>query len=585
MKKKKGVALIIVLVLILLFSAIILSVVLTSTTTYRRSTYFRDRNIAFNLAQIGIADALYKLNYRYHDSNHYYGFTSEGECLNSDYISHNGYPNNGDVFSYTIKASEIGIPLASVNDKTIVQLFIGDRTFFDTLVSTGKFRGRTVKISTNIRTLSDENTNLETSLSDNTNSDTKGIPEAFNKHVIYASNISGTGTTVKGNISANSTKPTPWPATWTEATWTQTDISLPLPSIPVLPFENIPADTEISPDWIKFKAINGHLGYTTDGTTWKTGHLEGVEYEPTTDTFTFYSNYDRSILGNKKIRVEKSDTSPTYGGACFDGAEVVNSVLADGDITFTDTIILGKDAIFEADVNNDGIGTIVINPNTTFSGSDLIFYDYNGNGSFTINQANIIINGALITNCSLTIAAPNLTINASGSNKNAAIIVYSGENTIFTLNSTPNITLGNNQTYAFFLAINSSNPTTLTANIGTSGNVNFETNPIINLQNKATFVSYAYSAGSSSIINIGSTSNYVKILGLVFSCGATTGNITLSNTNTTINGCLVANGTITLNAGSLIYNGDYFKSGSTEIYKGFTGGRRIYLPFNWRFLW
>ena len=126
MKKKKGVALIIVIVLILLFSAIILSVVLTSTTAYRRSAYFRDRNIAFNLAQIGIADALYKLNYRYHDSDHYYGFRGDGECLRS------ADDKNG---PYKIKATDLGISLASVSDGVEVKLFINDGVCPDTIIS------------------------------------------------------------------------------------------------------------------------------------------------------------------------------------------------------------------------------------------------------------------------------------------------------------------------------------------------------------------------------------------------------------------------------------------------------------------
>ncbi|HOQ81942.1 MAG TPA: hypothetical protein PLL89_02650, partial [bacterium] len=120
----------------------------------------------------------------------------------------------------------------------------------------------------------------------------------------------------------------------------------------------------------------------------------------------------------------------------------------------------------------------------------------------------------------------------------------------------------------------------------------FIANPILNLGNKATFVVYStkYSIiDPSAIIVVGSASNYAKIHGLLFSYGNTDGDtggdITLNNASTSIEGCLVANGTITLNAGSLIYSGFFFRSGSTEIYKGFTGGRRIYLPFNWRFLW
>jgi len=588
MKKKKGVALIIVIVLILLFSAIILSVVLTSTTAYRRSTYFRDRSIALNLAHIGIADALYKLNYRYHDPDHYYGFRLDGECL----LLSDGYPENGDIFSYRIKATDLGISLASVSDGVEVKLFINDGVCPDTIISTGKFRGRTAKISVNIRTLSNEITNLKKPLADNTNWDTKGIPEAFNKHVIYANEVllAETGITVKGNISvsADSTKPTPWPSTWTEATWTETNISLPLPSIPVLPFEDVPTDTEISPDWIEFKAINGHPGYTTDGTTWDTNTLPtGVRYESdtTTDTFIFDINYgyNPSNLGNRKIYVKKSDTPPVLsGGACFIGAKVVNPVLADGSITFKGDITLEEDAIFEADVDGDGTGTLVIHPGTTFSGSDLIVYDYWPPGSFTINQANITINGALVTNCSLTIGtnASNLTIDATNSNKNAAIIIYTGSTATFTLNSTPTITLGDNQAYAFLLST-TTNP--LNVNIGTAGNVNFDTNPITNLDGKATVV--AYSTGSSSTVSIGSGSNYAKIKGLIYSYGASGGNMSVNNSNTTISGCLVTNGTATLIGGTITYDKTNFASNRANIYSGFIGGRRIYLPFNWKLVW
>ncbi|HPO52721.1 MAG TPA: hypothetical protein PK165_07825, partial [bacterium] len=527
-------------------------------------------------------------NYRYHDPDHYYGFRLDGECL----LLSDGYPENGDIFSYRIKATDLGISLASVSDGVEVKLFINDGVCPDTIISTGKFRGRTAKISVNIRTLSNEITNLKKPLADNTNWDTKGIPEAFNKHVIYANEVllAETGITVKGNISvsADSTKPTPWPSTWTEATWTETNISLPLPSIPVLPFEDVPTDTEISPDWIEFKAINGHPGYTTDGTTWDTNTLPtGVRYESdtTTDTFIFDINYgyNPSNLGNRKIYVKKSDTPPVLsGGACFIGAKVVNPVLADGSITFKGDITLEEDAIFEADVDGDGTGTLVIHPGTTFSGSDLIVYDYWPPGSFTINQANITINGALVTNCSLTIGtnASNLTIDATNSNKNAAIIIYTGSTATFTLNSTPTITLGDNQAYAFLLST-TTNP--LNVNIGTAGNVNFDTNPITNLDGKATVV--AYSTGSSSTVSIGSGSNYAKIKGLIYSYGASGGNMSVNNSNTTISGCLVTNGTATLIGGTITYDKTNFASNRANIYSGFIGGRRIYLPFNWKLVW
>lgn len=583
-KTKNGVALVIVIVLILLFSAIILSVVLTSTTAYRRSVYFRDRNIAFNLAQIGIADALYKLNYRYHDPGHYYGFRSDGECL----LLSDGAPKNGDIFTYTLKATEIGFPLASINDGVTVQLIINDGTYPDTLLTIGKYRGRTVKLSAGIRTLSDENTNLQRPLADSVDWDTKGVPEAFNKHVIYAGSVSGTGTTVKGNIATSSPKPDPWPATWTDVTWVQTSISLPRPIVPYLPFEIQPTDPAPS-GWIEFQ-MRGQPRYRIDGGSWNliTGYPGGgVSYSAdgtNTETFTFTATFNPQ---GRKIYVRASfSPSGRSGGACFDGSSgninIVNSVLADGNIVFKGNVNLSQNAIFEADVNNDGVGTLIIHPNTTFSGSDLIVYDYNGNGSFVINQANITINGALITNCSMTIGANanNFRIDATTSTKNAAITIYSLQTTTFTLNSTPTILLGNNQHYAFLL-LSENQP--LTVNIGTSGNVDFFTIPITNLGNKASIVTY--STGTSSITtNIGSGSYYAKIPGLIFSYG-NPGNITLNNPNTYINGCLVANGTVTLNSGTLVYDKNALSADRVNIYSGFAGGRRIYLPMNWKLQW
>jgi len=585
MKRKKAVALIIIVVLIFLFSAIILSVVLTSTSAYRRSIYFRDRNIAFNLAQAGVADALYKLNYRYHDPNHFYGFRSDGECLLlSD-------AHNADVFSYNIQASQLGIPLASAVDEANVQLFISDKTYYDTIVSTGRFRGRTVKISVNIRTLSDDTTNLTIPLADNTDWDTKGIPEAFNKHVICADTVTidTSAVMVKGNISTKSTKPSPWPQTWTETTWVQTGILPPVPVIDPMPFEDCPSETSLT-GWIHFQG-DGAIGkYRIDGGSWQNLPPE-VSYsaDTTTETFTF-TGY--TPAGNRKIIAKHYESCPRDAGVCFDGTTIaetiVNSVLADGSITLKGNISLSSNALFEADVDDDGIGTISIEPNTIFTGSDLIIYDYRPPGTILLNSSSITINGALLSNCSMTINAQNLAIDATTSNRQAAVIIYSGANATFTLNTTPAITLGNNQLYAFLCA--STNQ--ISVNIANSGNVDFINSPIQNLQNRPIFVAYSTGlspATPSSLITIGSDSNYARIKGIVFSYGKTggspDGNITVNNVNTSINGCLIANGHITLNNGTLIYDEDIFTAGVLNTFKGFTGGRRIFLPLNWRIIW
>ncbi|MCM8825519.1 MAG: hypothetical protein NC937_05210, partial [Candidatus Omnitrophica bacterium] len=360
--------------------------------------------------------------------------------------------------------------------------------------------------------------------------------------------------------------------------------SLPKPIVPYLPFETRPPDPA-GPGWIEFQ-MRGQPRYRIDGGSWNTPLPAGVSYTSdgtTTETFTFTSY---TPPGNRKIYVRAS--SGRSGGACFDGTSstvyVVNSVLADGNIVFKGSINLSQNALFEADVNGDGVGTMIIHPNTTFSNSDLIVYDYNGNKTFTINHSNITINGALITNTSLKINAPNLTIDASSSAKPAAIVLYTPSTATFILDSTPSITLGSNQNYAFLL-LSQNQP--IKVHIASSGNVDFISNPITGLGDKATIV--AYSTGSSATIDIGSTSYYARIPGLVYSYGASEEkseeNITLNNANTFINGCLVANGTVKLNNGTLTYDKNALDIDRIRIYSGFTGGRRIYLPVNWKIQW
>ena len=60
----KGVAMIVAVVMALVFFMLVLTVSVLSTSAYKRSHFYKDRAIALNLAEAGIADALYRMNYK-----------------------------------------------------------------------------------------------------------------------------------------------------------------------------------------------------------------------------------------------------------------------------------------------------------------------------------------------------------------------------------------------------------------------------------------------------------------------------------------------------------------------------------------
>ncbi|HRR96733.1 MAG TPA: hypothetical protein P5150_08425, partial [Candidatus Ratteibacteria bacterium] len=78
-----------------------------------------------------------------------------------------------------------------------------------------------------------------------------------------------------------------------------------------------------------------------------------------------------------------------------------------------------------------------------------------------------------------------------------------------------------------------------------------------------------------------------KINGSIYSAyyGGSTSSITLTNGN--IYGSIITNGTVYLNGGSIEYNPEAYKKGKGDVYKGFVGGRRVYVPVpgSWRVEW
>jgi len=601
MKEKRGVALIIVLVLLFLFSIIILTVVLTTTSAYRRSAYFRDKLSAQNLAEIGIADALYKLNYRYHDLSHYYGFRTDGEC----WTDGNNPPQNNSPYSYTMRATDFGILLASVNDGVEVTLQINDGTYGDTLTATGHFRGRRVKVQTNIRTASIPS-NLARTL-DGLNQttwdyyDTKGIPEAFNKHVIYAYSVSGNATNVKGNITATNASSL---APGSERTLTDTTVNVPVPGYPAIPQPEDLSGYTLPPyfpaGWVLFRPVGASANQarmsTDGGNTW-VALPPGVTYGGGIFTFTTYTTPN-------KIYVMQSALNQQYGDVFINGATIQNEFYADGYITLMGNCNIqpanpSVPTFFKAGESGIHSGTqnITVASNAVFTGGDLILFHGSISGSsITIGDNVQITNGALVCDSSLTLPS-NLVINAQNSTREAAILIYYSSTTAnpVTLNinpaTLPTITLGPNQRAAFMVLTQQGSGNSVTVNIGTTANVDFETTQIQNIDGKSAIIACAWDAVAN--INIGSASNWAKLRGLVYCRGnnKSSDGVTLNNAGTRIYGSIVTDGFVNLNnAPTLIYDGSLYRAGclnnqTIDMYTGFVGGRRIFLPRNWKIIW
>jgi hypothetical protein len=609
MKEKRGVALIIVLVLLFLFSIIILTVVLTTTSAYRRSAYFRDKLTAQNLAEIGIEDALYKLNYRYHDSSHYYGFRTDGEC----WPDTGNLPQNGNTYTYTMRATDFGIPLASVNDGVEVTLQINDGTYGDTLIATGHFRGRRVKVQTNIRTAS-ASSNLARTLDDVGNSDTKGVPEAFNKHVIYAGLVSGTTTVVKGNITTTSQKPAPF--TWSEATWTETSSV----SIPVLSLSYKPEDPDKREDQGGLKPLfsSGKKFKDDDGSTpyggsspYESALPPGVAYNVNvvdmkevytistaaiSEDWQFEQNDTLKSSGySLEIRITQttslSSGNKIISGASGDTAAIVLDFSGTNNPNIQGQLVAERDiTINTGNASPNPIGTV--GSVTLWAGNNLTI-----NNTSTMPQINgdiiginkveftgssqVTLNGSINSEGTITILQANLTINidATNSQRKGAIVLYKESDATLSLTTQPtdaiNITIGNNQVggiLIYFYSVTAGG-TGKKTDLDLQGTITFNSP-----SNKFFLINHSEEVANNFNIT---PSN---LTGSIYSAFYRDMNQTI-NFNGNVKGSIITNGTVNLNGGSLIYDPGPYKSSDIDVYTGFVGGRRIFLPRNWKVIW
>jgi hypothetical protein len=160
----------------------------------------------------------------------------------------------------------------------------------------------------------------------------------------------------------------------------------------------------------------------------------------------------------------------------------------------------------------------------------------------------------------------------------AAILINdpSGSATL-DIESTPTITLGPNQ---IATVMNYSSVPTITINENLNTDTMFQPGVI----------AYATNSANNATITIGNTNPATNINGFIYAGtapgGTGLGSITLDSGAGTVKGCLVTNGTVYLNGGTVTWDPDPYKMYSNdEVYTGFVGGQRVFVPYNWKITW
>ncbi len=611
-KSQTGVAMIMVLVMIVIFSSLILAIVLSATKAIRTAHFYQDKTIALQIAEAGIHDVFYWLNYKGYHSGKLY------PCTNTTTFQYDGTKkyfqgsNHDGISSETWIATEptnynpTDIPLA----RCVVKFTDNEGINEDTIESTGFYKGRTASIKVNVRGNNGQgNTehNPGRALGDfywDTGSETWiegratwGIAEAFNKHAIYAKNANTSSPTIEGNVTTTSPKP---PSLGGEkATWTQSgNIKPPLvikdifaDSVPSTEMEDPsdPAQANSHPNTDIF--YNKYL-YLAEGGTINLASGTPVAYTGSSGnrggTIQYDSSSDSYIIDGMTNQICNIlvKTHETAGGNLqIANACISKHIKAYGKITITGDITTSNVAVLH--VNSDDVSEklninsgVLINGDLIIRGGDAIVTTGN-----TLLQT-LSINGGLLWepgNSGGTLEIGDTTIDASSSIlKSAVAIVDTSNPAHLTITGTPvTVTVGENQSSVF--TVYSSGQTDISVNSTVS--ITFNGTPY--LDGKTTIL--AFSETGSSSVSLGSTSNPVNVEGLIYSYGTNgEGNIIISNTNTHVNGVLIANNDVTLNAGSITYDGrPYLDNNEPTVYKGFTGGRRKYqpVPGSWKVTW
>ncbi|MDD3725801.1 MAG: hypothetical protein PHI44_01210 [Candidatus Ratteibacteria bacterium] len=628
MRKKEGrdgVAMIMVLAMLVIFAALIVAVVISSTTAIRRAHFYKDKATALQVAQGGIEEVLYRMNYSQYDTGTYPAFTTPSEDI---------------------------IPPGFLSG-AVATLSV-DSSCETKLISIGSYRGRTAQVEVNIKGYAHIGNHLKPVVGELPDG---GIPEAFNKHTIYATQIReiGTiGTTVKGNITTTTPKPDPFPSSLFGATWTKIEnTSIPLLSdIPDNPEDLIPPIPTPEPDppgWNKiFKdgddfppmGFSGSYSIDEEGTetyTISSGTIDGNWiFEKADGSTGLIVKIEGSATLNPGCVIkagaggasppESADIVLNFSGS--NNPNIQGQLVAEGDITInvgvsypnqigsigettlwageTITIdytsaqgpeirghIRGKEIYLKCGANRMvitgnvyGESTVNFQDNTNTTDGFTINGDVIGKDGiyFTNNQGKTSVY-SLITKSSLTIPSVSgfsLNIDSTGSSSKAGIVLYQEDDATLelTINGQITLTIGEEQVAGIMVYFDKppvgDDNEGKTSNITISGNINFNDTE----HDKFLLINQS-DEGSITINTPGQSIN-----GSIYSVYYRDTDQKITLTDGDITGSIITNGTVELQGGSITYDPDPYLHNS-QVYKGFFWGRRRYVPVpgSWRVVW
>jgi Tfp pilus assembly protein PilX len=597
-KGSDGLAMIMVLVMIIIFASLILAVVISSTTAIRRAHYYKDKSTALEVAEAGLQDALYWMNYKGYDSGNCYPCTSLETGTYGQYDEHiryfrgSNYPPLSDptaTDTWTATEPTDYNPTGVQGARCVVEFSDEDETDtanLDTITSTGHHKGRTAKISVRIRGQNGEGNpeHIGRALNNfyydggwHERLATWGVPEDFNKHTVFTAKNVTAGTpenvTITGNISYQE-EPLP---PFTPGEWTKN-----MPFYPVDVNNMVRVETSIYIPELPIPSTS-----TIDATYDDTGFYP-YPYEMDPDGAG--PAPQATVSASKFFEFTNGDT-------VIVPIEILGEALFDETMVIRDYVKVNGNATFQgnAAVEHD----VVVNGNATIKGSAKVTSLIDASGTITITESAKFLYGTKVgvNGSGITISSANVQIETG--------LFHSTSNiSINCANTTENSFVGT------FYAESG------TSHFGGGCRIGTETNPaLIVTEGITTFVNLegmtlngtVYSQGRIWIGNADNTITADKNTGVALildrAAVGENGTIVTNTTNDTITGLIYARGgdstggdsTVSLNndtvTGAVVCDGTVQYTGTVnhyfdkenfekipQVYKNFKGGRRRYLP-------
>ena len=597
MGRKKGVALIVVMVMVLVFLSIIVAVVLSATSAIRHASYTRDKLIALQIAESGIQDCLYWMNYKGYWNHHYPSYW--GSLV---YFRGSDYAGTDTWVSSEVWFQPGGFPEGKCS------LRLEDRTGYDTdrIISTGVYRGRTATMELRLRGWNGQDNPRHTSGGlflcdwDATKSEVAnwGIPEVFNKHAIYSYRINPSSGTVNGNITYHETS-IAFPAL--SGRNTRICDKTMVETMPPWCYFPVP---EVLPSFPSFPPVPGTFNLYFDKTTDQNGNRWDTYYRygnVNTGTKTWYFDNSQSPPAgqviNQSIRLE-------WGGNPPGDLRIQDE--NNGRI-FTSYLLASDGAIyFETSLTVSGPGAVFSAQNGLSFSSGITFFCQNdgilhlnraSSGNVTMTGVTVkdgpVFTGSGITSLSLT----SCTLDASASSEKRALLISSGTASLINCTVKGQVFTGTGVSSLSFsgctldgtgrsdkVALIASAGSVSLTNCTVKGMVRLEGSGTLTLDNTTVVADPSGENCYPAVITRGKlvVRNNSQVKGLALVLG-TSGSSDTNLQSGTIEGAIASRGELSLSSTTVNYSGRLLWKESS-IFSPFIGGRRVYVPVagSWR---